>query len=206
MAHRHNGFHALFGEPGYRREPHCGMPHDLDALVQATGWHNPARRLTLLAEPLDLVRLGRDLDADRAAQRTGGKPLGFWYATGAAWIEKVYCDRWGIGQWLYELAVDPSRILRITDLDAAANLWAALGAGREKIDWRALQRLYAGVEVDVAPRDCDINNDRPPPWSWLRGWDVTSGCIWDRAALRAVRLLRGPEGMVTVRTRARRRS
>lgn len=139
------------------------MPHDLEALVRATGWRNPSRRLTLLAEPLDLTRLGRDLDADREAQRAGRKPLGLWYATGSGWVEKVYCDRLGIGQW-----------------------------------------LYAGVEVDVAPRDCDINNDRPPPWSWLRGWDVTSGCLWDRSALRAVRLLRGPDGIVTVRTRTRR--
>lgn len=201
---RRNGFYATFGEHGFRRGTLCGMPHDLEALVDATGWHNPARRLTLLAEPLDLTRLGRDLDADRAAQGAGRKPKGLWYATGAGWIEKVYCDQWNIGHWLYELTIDPSRILRVPDLDAATNLSAALGVGLGRIDWRALQRLYAGVEVKVVPKDSDIDLDAPPPWSWLQGWDVTSGCLWDLTALRAVRLLRGPEGIVTVRTRTRR--
>lgn len=185
------------------------MPHDLAALVRATGWHNPARRLTLLPAPLDLARLERDLAADRAAQGVARKPKGIWYATGAGWIEKVYCDRWEIGQWLYELTVDPTRILHVPDLAAAANLAAALGVGPGRVDWRALQRLYAGVEVAVAPSDRAfpelLDDDAPPSlYGWLQGWDVTSGCLWDARALLGVRPLRGPDGIVTVRTRARR--
>ena len=185
------GPHALLsrGLPASPRPNPSHWPLS-EALQNFVDGLDASQKIVMLTEPLDLDRLARELRALDGKQETHAKPLGFWYACGGAWIEYAASDvPTKFGPWIYELDLDPSRVLALRSRESVRHLGASVGAkGGAVIRWGALARAFDGVEA--CPWYSDLRDDDRV--AWYHGWDVPSGCFWSMDVLRGVRLLRGP--------------
>lgn len=113
------------------------------------------------------------------------KPFGLWYAINNEWLE--WCEyempNW-IKKYQFKLEVDLSKILVISNIfelqlfyDEYKNDNAILGG----IHWHKVAEKYCGIEMinyGILKYDNKLEYD-----TWLYGWDVSSGCIWDMKAL-----------------------
>lgn len=144
--------------------------------------------------PFDPERLARDLR--RTRQTVGGKPRGLWYACGDAWLRWWDEDEgraWDgvIPPFTYEVDLDKSRVLMIATAKQMREFQRAYGVtGRDDLDpawvdinWRAVARVCDGIQI------CPVQYgfDR----GWYVGWDVASGCVWRRRAIRGLRRIDG---------------
>lgn len=113
------------------------------------------------------------------------KPKGLWYALGTGWIDWCISE---MPQWLhntnaFRLKIHADKILFINTLkklEAFDKKYRQKGKyGIERINWLAIAKKYHGVEI--APhfwkRRYDFN------FMWYSGWDVASGCIWNKDAI-----------------------
>jgi hypothetical protein len=123
------------------------------------------------------------------------KPKGLWYAIDEAWV--IWCAS-EMPEWIapplyrYRLTLDVSRLLRLqTDRDVLNfnRAYSEPYPGSSSltfINWRRVAATFAGIEVapyHYSLRLSDIN------LLWYCGWDVSSGCVWDVAAVTGVELL-----------------
>ena len=137
--------------------------------------------------PFDPERLAQDLR--RTRQTVGGKPSGLWYACGDAWLRWADEDdgrEWDgvIPLFTYEVDIDKSRIMTITTSLQMRQFHSAYGVrGRKEIDWRVVARVCDGIQI------CPVQDDFRDGWYW--GWDVASGCVWRRRAIRGLRRIDG---------------
>jgi hypothetical protein len=157
--------------------------------------------------PFDPARLARDLR--RVRQTVGGKPRGFCYACGDAWLR--WSDEEMLREWdgvipplTYEVDLDKSKFVVIRSAQGMRRFQRAYGvAGTDdldpdwiEIDWRAVARDHDGIQI------CPVQPDFRR--GWYVGWDVASGCVWRRRAIRGVRRIDGGcAGPVTRRAGAR---
>ena len=126
------------------------------------------------------------------AQKIGSKPKGLWYGIGNSWIEWVESSmpEWR-GDFIYKIEVNPSRLLQLKsrkDIDNFTETYGAYGIaasiGGEKmidIDWRKVATKYSGIEI--APYQWSARHD----YMWYYGWDVASGCIWNKSLVKSVK-------------------
>lgn len=150
----------------------------------------PSQNIVTLREALDLRRLAHDLR--RTRQAVGSKPRGLWYACGDAWLRVG--EEWGEGAWdgiippfTYEVDLDPSRFVLISSARAMKRFQDAYGVTGVgdldpewvDIDWRAVARDYDGVRICPAQSAVGAK--------WYHGWDVASGCVWRKRAIRRFR-------------------
>ena len=119
------------------------------------------------------------------------KPRGLWYAIGTEWIDWT---RDNMPEWETDYAhralVDTSKILRLGHDMTIQEFEHRFGAEYQTIEtapvclaihWWKVKAYkgakYAGIEV-------------VHPWggigSWLRTWDISSGCIWNPAAIKSI--------------------
>jgi hypothetical protein len=142
-------------------------------------------RIIMSAEP---TITPRNVDQPK---RPAWKPRGLWYAIGTEWIDWT---RDNMPEWETDYAhrahVDESKILRLGHDMTIQEFESRFGAEHETIEtapvctaihWWKVKAYkgakYAGIEV-------------MHPWggigSWLRTWDVSSGCIWNPAAIKSI--------------------
>lgn len=109
------------------------------------------------------------------------KPRGLWYACGTEWIDFVNREyKYGKGDYLYEITLNPSRMLFIDDPLDFMKFEKAYGVfyGRDKIiDWSKVAERYGGIEI------CPYRYEMRMRSTWYYPWDVASGCIWDPSAV-----------------------
>ena len=124
-------------------------------------------------------------------QETSGyprKPEGLWYSCGESW--KEWIEQEGLGRRLdykhrYEIQINKNTMYMIAtleELDAFHKRYKIRGKfGDPAIDWKAVQDDgYAGIEI------CPYQWKRRTAYFWYYGWDVASGCIWDKSAIKGV--------------------
>lgn len=137
-------------------------------------------------------------DGDYDCLSTGHmKPRGLWYSPGKEWINWCVQEmpEW-VGQYIYELDIKTSKILKIDTLqkldkfdkeyrlDTIAAGVPVHSFGRcYDMDWQKLTTKYSGIEISP------YQWERRLVYIWFYGWDVASGCIWDRKAIKKCKLI-----------------
>lgn len=136
------------------------------------------------------------------------KPHGLWLSvedpdTDEGWADYCAGIRWPVGDYAYEVTLDPAvPLLRLTSLEQVvrfANQYAAdpaevPGLPTEvvaqllrvaAIDWRRVAADHPGILI--APFQRRLRGDYE--FRWYYGWDCASGCVWDARAIAGVRLV-----------------
>lgn len=121
------------------------------------------------------------------------KPNGLWYGIGNQWLEWMWYE---MPEWLddinyvYILRANYDNILEIRTyeqlLEFTKKYYKETSWSRrpgEKIDWHAVSKDYAGIEIDPYQQKARFE------LMWYYPWDVASGCIWDPAGLDGVKLM-----------------
>lgn len=130
------------------------------------------------------------------------KPLGLWYGFGNNWLNFLIDGLFfGIREWdrcwfdskvkqithIYKLKVDSS-IYKIND-SKSLSFFEKLYADKykENINWLKVAKTYSGIEIKLPKFEIDgILDDSY--WAW--GWDINSGCIWDKKAIKEIKLIK----------------
>lgn len=137
------------------------------------------------------------------------KPRGAWYSWGSIWTEFLMSSDWG-RKWIkkykyaFKLTIDFSKIIRIRTPSDFRSFnekykvpcseiehydgpnWQGFKKKDYKkfkfpdlIDWTKVVKKYHGIDI----RYNDKEDER---YFWYRGWDCSSGCIWNEKAIKKV--------------------
>ena len=113
----------------------------------------------------------------------GQKPSGLWYQIDNSWDEWVSNEmpEWQGGYCVTtELVVDAKLILVISTNEELLAFTEEFGRdGSWSISWASVAQRYSGIEISTYLWDMRLD-DRT---AWYYGWDVASGCIWNKAAV-----------------------
>jgi hypothetical protein len=148
---------------------------------------------------------------------TSAVTSGLWYAFDLTWLSHQATFDRRVGPHAYDVSLDPgcltadlsdrsptSRVLVVRNLDDAAALHSRYHVASDPtlLDWSALKKDFAGMEVRTLPAGDpswhmlqvmdrfkreglarsregwthDIYNHR---YAWLHDFDIPSGCIWN---------------------------
>ena len=113
---------------------------------------------------------------------TMGKPTSSWlswlYAEMPHWVEKY--------DYFLEIDVSSASIKKIETKEQVFDFHDRYEeedySRRNTIDWEKVAKDYDGIEV-INPRALMSF----PGGSWLWGWDIDSGCIWNTNAIKVVK-------------------
>jgi hypothetical protein len=139
------------------------------------------RLITTKNEKITFSDMTQDVD--------GRKPKGLWYSCGSAWIDWLESNmpQWG-GKHFFSIEINPDKMLMIdtekklrifseeygvTDDDSSN--WGQL----EKVGWYEVSSKYSGIEI------CPYMSENN--YNWYYGWDVASGCIWKKDAIKNIK-------------------
>ena len=152
------------------------------------------QRVTLLKDPMDLQKLEGAVSSQPSESH---KPHGLWYSLGDQWIQFAKSemkDKFEGHEWLYDLQVkttnldspNPAAVLILDTREDALRLFKRHGIEQitryssTKIKWAWLARHYGGIEV----RDMALH--------LFYGWDIDSGCVWNKEAITNIETLNQP--------------
>lgn len=120
------------------------------------------------------------------------KPWGLWYSFGKAWIEflDINSDIWWYQLKLehvthvYRIYLNHDDILKIhtpREFREFEERYAI--ASKLKIKWPEVAKKYCGIEIRYNKRLVKVGH-------WYYDWDCSSGCIWNRSAIKSITLLK----------------
>lgn len=129
---------------------------------------------------------------DFPQQIASDKPRGLWYACDEGWYN--YCQSNFGGHRdasitnKYLITLDTSKILTLNSEykvdEFTHNYWKReandgyySNNGYRSIDWNKVAERYAGVEC------CPYFRELREYFLWYFGWDVPSGCVWDKSGI-----------------------
>jgi len=156
----------------------------------------PDQRTTLLSGPIDLSGLTGS-PANQPDYGQGIKPKGLWYGFGTNWVDFVkdptnqMLDRYNEPEYFYKLDVattsiqnyDQNKVLLLQTSEDLDEFQQRLGfqriGGFLMGNWKKVSALFGGIE---------ISDDLVSTF----GWDIRSGCVWNKAAIIDVTPLQDP--------------
>lgn len=133
------------------------------------------------------------------------KPEGLWYSYGDHWFQFILGDgeTLGVKRYVYKINIDTKFVLRLRGAKAIDGFTEEYGPGGSHVDpndgaamlrwlarlnwinWTRLSKNYAGIEI--APycwaRRLTMHTQ------WYYSWDVASGVVWDKKAVKKVTLV-----------------
>lgn len=137
-------------------------------------------------------------------QKIEMKPTGLWYGLGDSWIDWCMNEVSGwLSPYIYELVLDEDKVLKVSNIAEFEKLeqeylgvpehfkllqdMTTLGDPRmmsffNQIDYPKIAETYGAIEI------------APYIWKkrlesiWYYPWDCASGCIWNRSAIKELRL------------------
>lgn len=141
----------------------------------------------------------KDIDIEHQISKARGKPYGLWYSFGDSWIKWLtdnYKDlhsderdwtakRMSRYTHIYQLNLRRKFIYQIRtarDFDRFTKKYG--NKLKDKIRWKEVH-IDGWLGIEVSYISC-----RDKSTSWYDGWDCSSGCIWDNAAVKNVTLLK----------------
>lgn len=155
-------------------------------------------------KPTDKIVLTNDdkiLFKDRTNQQIAGlKPNGLWYACGTEWIDWVRSEQpnWE-HDFLFKITINPKvmlmidnkntflRFCKIYTAQKGANIPIPKFEDFAGINWPAVAQDYSGIEI--CPYQWEFRHSH----FWYYGWDVGSGCIWNKNAITSLQRIEGRE-------------
>lgn len=134
---------------------------------------------------------------DEQNQNTSSKPKGLWYACGDEWIKWCKGENFKLGDLKHKfvLDVDFNKILILDTTKKIDSFSKQYGANKyeisneinnswrwkiDSIDWQKVAEKYQGIEI--CPYQWDLRHE----FLWYYGWDVASGCIWNKQAIKNI--------------------
>jgi hypothetical protein len=121
-----------------------------------------------------------------------GKPKGLWYSIGNSWAEYIYYeipDKIDFYNYLYEIKVT-NKIKIIDTIEEAIEFSKRYGDSNgyttEGVDWGEVAKDYSGIEIKDPYNFSRIEYNQ---LFWMYGWDIPSGCIWDRSGIESIEFI-----------------
>lgn len=137
-------------------------------------------------------------------QRITSKPRGLWYSCGRDWIMWCKGENFGLEhlEHTFIIDVDISKLLVLDSVKKIIDFNKKYGDEAEwrkevkiklpsvfnsklkaDINWQSVARDYSGIEI------CPYQWDLRMELDWYYGWDVASGCIWAKDAVKNIQKL-----------------
>ncbi len=126
-----------------------------------------------------------DFDSNKVGeQEVGSKPKGLWYGIGDSWIRWVRSE---MEDWeqdnVFKLNINKTNILKIShilELKLYDRIYGMDYNGMRMMNWVEVAKDYDGIEI--APYIIEARFE----YDWYYGWDVASGCIWNKDAITSI--------------------
>jgi hypothetical protein len=140
---------------------------------------DPDQRVHTTKQPNIIIK-------DSPNQTVDLKPKGFWYACGDEWIKWCKGENFRIGDLenKFILDIDFNKILVLDTIKKMVSFNKEYGIDKYvkngSIDWQKVSERYQGIEI--CPYQWDLRHD----FLWYYGWDIASGCIWNKQAIKNI--------------------
>lgn len=136
--------------------------------------------------------------SSEGSQRTTYKPKGLWYGFGDSWLEWVRSEMpdWEKGyRHIFMLEINQGAVLSMSTMEELLSFTEKYSPSMNKmakpanhfeqnlIDWDMVSKDYAGIEINPYIYEARMDEDT----NWYYPWDVASGCIWDKSAIKTVK-------------------
>lgn len=131
------------------------------------------------------------------------KPKGLWYQLNDSW--KEWCS-YEMPHWLqdynyeYILEIDYTNILVITNeielilFHEEYKKSIDISLSLKLIDWEKVSKKYKGIEITNYLYSMRFERD----FMWYYPWDVASGCIWDKSAIKLFKQIKYEKTFVDI--------
>lgn len=123
------------------------------------------------------------------------KPKGLWYGIETKYLNwcKLNAPNW-IKPFNYSLTLDFKQILSITSENGILEFNDEYSNKENSycptINWKKVSEEYSGIEITTSLTAMKFYRGI----TWYCGWDVSSGCIWDKRAILKYKKVRGVNG------------
>ena len=157
-------------------------------------YFNPNKRIHLSSKEITEV-----YDTDNSSRTNDEKPLGLWYGFSEAWV-KFSKQEFGSDnihhfsniKFAYDVKVINTNIIVLKDIHDVSNFTKSFaskgGTSYTRIDWSKVSKEYSGIEIPTYKEEGMYwYSNKSPNYNWLSAWDVASGCIWNKEAVRKLR-------------------
>lgn len=130
-------------------------------------------------------------------QRTTYKPKGLWYGFGDSWMEWVKNEmpnRYEAYDHIHLIEVNQGALLSMGTMEELLSFTKKYSPThnrtavrsdhfeRNMIDWDLVSQDYDGIEINPYVYEARMDERT----NWYYPWDVASGCIWKKSAIRSV--------------------
>jgi len=145
----------------------------------------------------DEGNLEEQFDDLKQREKSWYKPSGLWYGFGRSWIgyletlikyeHDVLWAKKRLSQitHIYRLTLNDT-ILRVhTEKEMAKFENEYATKGRRGVWWSRLAEKYNGIEIRFHYSYMKRSED-----NWYDGWDVSSGCVWNKSGIKKINLLK----------------
>ena len=138
----------------------------------------------------------------RKKQSIGYKPIGFWYSCNDEWLKWLRSEmpHWE-GEYYYKINIDDGKMLKLSNFKELIEFTKKYGIKEQynlkgpeelnfkhiNIDWPLVAKQYSGIEI------CPYIFQARLKLLWSYGWDVASGCIWNKNAIHSIELVNKPQ-------------
>jgi hypothetical protein len=139
--------------------------------------------------------IGEVCDSEQTLNDSAGaKPDGLWFSIGdgADWIKLCKkANGWCLDVLNYQTEIvfsESANILRLAsaeDIDAFTAAYV-MNSAATKIDWRRVAQKFGGIII--APHVDERSNHENTRWYYH--WEIASGCVWRKSAVKCLRLLK----------------
>jgi len=146
----------------------------------------------------------RDLTNEQDSN-LNGKPKGTWYGFGDEWLDFLYNnpelwqnnrDKGVYDKYRYKLYVDTSKLAIINNIEEADEFYERFKKESDNvttiqfIDWAKVAQIYMGIEIPNY-RALYVREYMKMRNTWFNfsSWDLSSGCIWNPAAIKRIKLI-----------------
>jgi hypothetical protein len=133
-------------------------------------------RITVLKTPFDTNKI-----VSEQTKNYNFKPNGIWFAPKTEWIE-WYNENTPefLGNYYYKIKISGNilKISSIEELIKFSEKYKSIDCSiYGLIDWNKVAKEYDGIEIVPYIYQARLTH------LWYYGWDVASGCVWDRGAV-----------------------
>ena len=154
---------------------------------------------------LTRVPFGEMKNIESSQQKTGFKPQGLWYGCGDEWLKwsrrELPSDYINSMKHIYKIELNYAtinekdtydRVLKLSTPEEMSDFDYEYGTENYSdrgIDWKRVSIDYGGIEI------CPYQQDEAKFLNWYYSWDVASGCVWDKGAVKIVEWLSSKQGL-----------
>ena len=160
-------------------------------LLKFTKKHIKSRDLITLSSFPEVQDLKKYRQEKKGGSAWNKKPNGIWFGIGDSWINWIESDspKWAKPS-VIKIELNLSKILNLrkdSDLRDFEERYLYMERSMYSADWRRVALTYDGIIHWMHPYGGRFLLDDPR--SFWYGWDVRSGCVWNPAAIKSIKII-----------------